>query len=96
METNGQLHAPAALSSRERAPHTHWSGGALSRSRRCSKEKNIPAGNRTAGRPALSPVYGRGTWSLTLREEHRLRAFENRVLRGIFGPKREEVVGGWR
>jgi hypothetical protein len=33
---------------------------------------------------------------LTLREEHRLRVFENRVLRRIFGPKREEVVGGWR
>jgi hypothetical protein len=33
---------------------------------------------------------------LTLREEHRLRAFENRVLGRIFGPKREKVVGGWR
>jgi hypothetical protein len=33
-------------------------------------------------------------WSLTLREEHRLRVFENRVLRGIFGPKRDEVIGG--
>jgi hypothetical protein len=32
----------------------------------------------------------------TLREEHRLRVFENRVLRRIFGPKREEVAGGWR
>jgi hypothetical protein len=31
-----------------------------------------------------------------LREEHGLRVFENRVLRGIFGPKREEVAGGWR
>jgi hypothetical protein len=31
-----------------------------------------------------------------LREEHRLRAFENRVLRRIFGPKRDEVTGGWR
>jgi hypothetical protein len=38
---------------------------------------------------------GSGTWSLTLREEHRLRVFENRVLR-IFGPKRDEVTGGWR
>jgi hypothetical protein len=37
-----------------------------------------------------------GTWSLTLREEHRLRVFENRVLRRIFGPKRGEVTGGWR
>jgi hypothetical protein len=34
--------------------------------------------------------------SLTLREEHRLRVFENRVLRGIFGPKRDEVIGSWR
>jgi hypothetical protein len=36
------------------------------------------------------------TWSLTLREEHRLRVFENRVLRIIFGPKRDEVAGEWR
>jgi hypothetical protein len=34
--------------------------------------------------------------SLTFREEHRLRVFENRVLRRIFGPKRDEVTGGWR
>jgi hypothetical protein len=34
--------------------------------------------------------------SLTLREEHRLRVFENRVLRRIFGPKKDEVTGGWR
>jgi hypothetical protein len=34
--------------------------------------------------------------SLTVREEHRLRVFENRVLRKIFGPKRDEVIGGWR
>jgi hypothetical protein len=33
---------------------------------------------------------------LTLREEHRLRVFENKVLRRIFGPKRDEVTGGWR
>jgi hypothetical protein len=37
-------------------------------------------------------LYGSETWSLTLREEHRLRAFENRVLRRIFGPKRDEVT----
>ena len=36
------------------------------------------------------------TWSLTLREERRLRVFENRVLRGIFGPKRDGVTGKWR
>jgi hypothetical protein len=41
-------------------------------------------------------LYGCETWSLTLREEHRLRVFENRVLRKIFGPKRDEVTGGWR
>jgi hypothetical protein len=40
-------------------------------------------------------LYGCETWSLTLREEHRLRVFENRVLRKIFGPKREEN-GSWR
>jgi hypothetical protein len=33
---------------------------------------------------------------LTLRERHRLKVFENRVLRRIFGPKRDEMVGGWR
>jgi hypothetical protein len=41
-------------------------------------------------------LYGCETWSLILREECRLRAFENRVLRRIFGPKRDEVTGGWR
>jgi hypothetical protein len=40
-------------------------------------------------------LYGYETWSLTLREEHRLRVLENRVLRRIFGPKRVEVTGGW-
>jgi hypothetical protein len=39
-------------------------------------------------------VYGCETWSLTLREEHRLRVFENRVLRRIFGPKRDEEESG--
>jgi hypothetical protein len=41
-------------------------------------------------------LYGCETWSLTLREEHRLRVFENRVLRRIFGPKGQEVMGEWR
>jgi hypothetical protein len=41
-------------------------------------------------------LYGCKTRSLTLREGHRLRVFENRVLRGIFGPKRDEVTGEWR
>jgi hypothetical protein len=41
-------------------------------------------------------LHGCETWSLTLREEQRLRIFENRVVRKIFGPKRDEVIGGWR
>jgi hypothetical protein len=41
-------------------------------------------------------LYRCETWSLTFREEHRLRVFENRVLRKIFGPKRDEVTGEWR
>jgi hypothetical protein len=41
-------------------------------------------------------LYGCETWSLTLREDHRLRAFENRVLRRIFAPKRDKVMEGWR
>ena len=40
--------------------------------------------------------YGCETWSLTLREERKLRVFENRVLRKIFGPRRDEVMGEWR
>ena len=46
----------------------------------------------------ISPLvlYGCETWSLTLREERRLRGFENRVLRGIFGAERDEVTGEWR
>jgi hypothetical protein len=47
-------------------------------------------------RTVILPVtlYGCETWSLTLREECRLRVFENRVLRRIFGPRRSEVTGG--
>ena len=41
-------------------------------------------------------LYGCETWSLTLREGCRLRVFENRVLRRVFGPKRDEVTGEWR
>jgi hypothetical protein len=49
-------------------------------------------------RTIISPVilYGCETWSLTLREECRLRVFESRVLRKIFGPKRDEVTEEWR
>jgi hypothetical protein len=41
-------------------------------------------------------LYGCEAWSLQLREEHRLRVFENRVLRKIFGCKRDEMIGEWR
>jgi hypothetical protein len=41
-------------------------------------------------------LYGCETWSLTVREEHKVRVFENKVLRRIFGPKRGRVTGGWR
>jgi hypothetical protein len=49
---------------------------------------------RTIILPAV--FYGCETWSLTLREEQRLRVFENTVLRRIFGPKRDEATGEWR
>jgi hypothetical protein len=41
-------------------------------------------------------MYGCETWSVTLREEHRLRVIQKRVLRRIFGPKRDEMTGEWR
>ena len=41
-------------------------------------------------------LYGCEIWSLTLRKEHQLRVFEKRVLRRIFGPRRDEVTGEWR
>jgi hypothetical protein len=49
-------------------------------------------------RTIILPVvlYGCETWSLTLREERELRVFENMVLRRIFGPRRDEVMGEWR
>jgi hypothetical protein len=50
-------------------------------------------------RTIIVPVvlYGCETWAFTLREEHRLRMFENRgLVRRIFEPKKEEVTGGWR
>jgi hypothetical protein len=47
--------------------------------------------NKTIILPVV--LYGCDTWPLILSEEHRLRVFENRVLRGIFGPKRDEVRG---
>ena len=49
-------------------------------------------------RTVILPVvlYRCETWLLTLREEHRLRVFKNRVLRRIFGPRRDDVTGEWR
>jgi hypothetical protein len=48
-------------------------------------------------RTVVLPVvlYGCETWAVTLREEQRLRVFENRVLRGIFGPERDEATAEW-
>ena len=59
---------------------------------------NLPSKNIKIYRTIFLPVvlYGFETWSLTLREERRLRMFENRVLRRIFGPKRDEVTREWR
>jgi hypothetical protein len=54
----------------------------------------LPAVQETIILPVV--LYGCETWSLTLREEHRLRVFENRVLRRIFVPNRDEVMGEWR
>jgi len=50
--------------------------------------------NRTIILPVV--LYGCETWSLTLREERRLRVFENMVLRRVFEPKRDEATGEWR
>jgi len=41
-------------------------------------------------------LYGCETWSFTSREEHKLKVFENRVLRKVFGPKRDKTAGYWR
>jgi hypothetical protein len=60
-----------------------------------SASKNLQIGTY---KTIIFPVVlcGCETWSLTLREEHRLRVFENRVLRGHSVQKRDEVTGGWR
>jgi hypothetical protein len=55
---------------------------------------NCPIAYKTIILPVV--LYGCESWSLTLREEHRLRVFENRVLRRIFGPKRDEETGVWK
>jgi hypothetical protein len=59
-----------------------------------SKSVNIEIYKKTITSPVV--LYGCETWSLKFREECRLRVFENRVLRRIFGPKRGEVTGEWR
>jgi hypothetical protein len=60
----------------------------------CSRNVKVKILYKTIILPIV--LYGCETWSVTLREEHRLRVFENRVLRRIFGPKRDEVTGEWR
>jgi hypothetical protein len=57
-----------------------------------SRNLKVKIYNKTIILPVV--LYGCETWSVTLREEHRLRVFENSVLRRIFGPKRDEVMGG--
>jgi hypothetical protein len=52
--------------------------------------------NRIRKTIILPVVYGCETWSPILREERRLRMFENRVVRRMFGPKRDEIIGKWR
>jgi hypothetical protein len=59
----------------------------------CIKVRLKYAGKKTIVTVLL---YGSETWSLALREEHRLRVFENRVLMRITIPKRDDTVGGWR
>jgi hypothetical protein len=68
-------------------PKTFWPSCLLSKNIKIRIYKTI-----------ILPVvlYGCETWSLTLREEHIMRMFENRVLRRIFEPKRDEVMGHWR
>ena len=65
----------------------------ISSSSLLSKNFNIKI-HRTIILPFV--LYGRETWSLTLREERMMTVFENRVLRTTFGPKRDEVTGEWR
>jgi hypothetical protein len=59
---------------------------------------DLPTESCASSKTIILPVvlYGCETWALTVREEHKLRVFENRVLRRIFGPKRDGVTGGWR
>jgi hypothetical protein len=61
----------------------------------CLLSKNVKTGiYKTIILPVV--MYRCETWSLKMREEHRLRVFENRVLRRVLDPKRDEVTGGWK
>jgi hypothetical protein len=64
----------------------------------CSHKKIVATGQTVNSSYCCNVfvLYGCETWSLTLREEHRLRVFENRVLRRIFRLKRDEVKDEWR
>jgi hypothetical protein len=70
----------------------YYSDQNLLSSRLPSKNKTIRIHETTI---LLAALYGYETWSLSLKDEHRLREFENRMLRGIFGPKRDKVTVGW-
>ena len=60
------------------------------------KKRNWIRGTRFISSMDTIVLYASETWQLTLREESRLRVFENRVLRRVFGPKRDEVKEKWR
>ena len=76
------------------------SGNACNHSAQKLLSSGLPSKNLKIkiSRTIILPIvlYGYETWSLILREEHRLRTFENMVLRRIFGPRRVEVMGEWR
>ena len=85
---------------REEEIKSRWkSGNACYRSVQNLLSSNLLSKNikikihRTITLPVV--LYGCEIWSLTLREERRLRVFENRVLRRIFGPSRDKVTGEW-
>ncbi|KAJ4444030.1 hypothetical protein ANN_05819 [Periplaneta americana] len=71
----------------------YYSVGKLSLSSLLSKKLEVRI-YKTVILPVV--LYGCETWTLTLKEKHRLRVFENKVLRKIFGAKRDEVTGEWR
>ena len=85
---------PEEIKSRLRLGNAcYYSVQNLLSSRLLSKNLNIKI-YRTIILPVV--LYGCEAWSLTLREERKLRTFENMVLRRIFGPRRDEVTGEWR